>query len=150
MTLEQKLIHDCGLTDNPTHGLWLLQDGTLINGSHEGYQRDIDHHEIQQYFKKSKLDTGSDSYLYMQKFMRRGNIRWGCSETGLALEFIKTPTEQQFKTILKYARTMPQSAFKHNGKWQNIDWFLKYAQMVSTKRNSETFHYIQLITNERT
>lgn len=126
MTIEKRLVHDLGVTTNPEHAVWLLTDGTLVNGSHEGRQRDVDHHEIGSYFKKSKKETGYDPYLYMAKFMRRGNIRWGCSETGLAVEFIKMPTRHQLDVMLELARNMPQSAFKHGPEWHDFDWLMKY------------------------
>lgn len=126
MTIEERLIHDLGITPNFNHAVWLLPDGTLINGSHEGRQRDVDHHEIGFYFKKSKYDTGGDSYLYIKKFMNRGNIRWGCDKDNMTIEFTKKPTEKQIAQILKATQTRSQFAFRHNRQWYNLNWFYRY------------------------
>ncbi len=102
MTIEEKLVRDCGLTEDPCMGVWLLRDGRLVNGSHEGFQRDIDHHEIGQYFKRSKFEEPGTNGIYMLKFMRRGNIRWGCSEFGYCVEHVGPPSHEQFLRIRKH------------------------------------------------
>lgn len=126
MKIEDRLVRDLGLTTNPEHAVWLLKDGTLVNGSYEGHQRDVDHHEISSYFKKSKREIGYMPRLYIDKFLRRGNIRWGCSSEALTVEFTKIPTPAQVKTILTYAASIPQTAFCHNNKWRNIAWFVNF------------------------
>ena len=95
MTIEQRLLADLGATTIPDFAVWLLKDGTLVNGSHEGYQRDIDHHEIGQYFKHSKYHVPGSSTLYLRKFMRRGNIRISCSDCGLCAEYAVTPSDER-------------------------------------------------------
>lgn len=102
MTIEERLLRDQGTTEDPHLAIWLLKDGTLVNGSIEGRQRDVDHHEIGQYFKKSKFQEPGSSLIYIKKFERRGNVRWGCSETGYWAELRATPTQEQFNTIVKH------------------------------------------------
>lgn len=108
MTVEERLVHDHGLTRIPEFAVWMLSDGTMVNGSKEGYQRDVDHHEIGEYYKKSKFEDIGSSAVYVRKFMNRGNIRISCSENGYCIETRKTPTAAQFKTlseIMNEART---------------------------------------------
>lgn len=99
MTIEQLLLKDYGETREPCFATWLLRDGTLINGSIEGRQRDIDHRCISHYYKRSKFEDPGSAYLYILKFMRRGNIRVCCNEFGYGFEFTKQPSLQQLKTI---------------------------------------------------
>lgn len=126
MKIEERLVCKMGLTNNPIMGLWLLTDGTLINGSFEGHQRDVDHRDIGEYFKKSKEDRTSGS-LYMDKFMRRGNIRWGCSDYGLTIEFHKTPTGEQLDKIFTCGDTR-QFAVMFHEQWHDFSWFYNYVQ----------------------
>lgn len=112
MTIEQRLIKDCGLTDNPYFGVWMLKDGSLINGSLGGHQRDLDHREISGYYKPSKFEDPGSAGIYILKFMRRGNIRWSCSEFGFCIELIKTPTARQFRKICQYMDMAIQSGIE--------------------------------------
>lgn len=103
MTIEQRLIAKCGLTNDFYLSLWMLKNGQLVNGSYEGHQRDIDHHEIGEFFKPSKRQTPGSSYIYIRKFMNRGNIRMGCSPCGCCVEFTKIPTQEQFNMLQRLA-----------------------------------------------
>ena len=94
MTIEQRLVKDYGLTDNPIFAVWMLRDGTYVNGSIEGFQRDIDHHEINVYYKQPKDQSVFDS-RYVYKFMRHGNIRVGCSDYGWCYELAVMPSKEQ-------------------------------------------------------
>lgn len=102
MTIEQRLVRDNGTTDGPELAVWLLADGTWVNGSKEGRQRDVDHHEIGQYFKPSKHAEPGSAYLYMLKFMRRGNIRVGCGGGYAFAEMRVPPTEAQARELIRH------------------------------------------------
>lgn len=99
MTIEERLLHEYGSTDIPEFATWMLKDGTMVNGSYEGHQRDEDHRCVTQFFKRSKFEDLGSAYLYLEKFMKRGNIRMSCSESGYCIELYKIPTDKQFKRL---------------------------------------------------
>lgn len=101
MTIEEKAIHAWGVTEIPELAVWMTKDGTMINGSYEGWQRDIDHREVSQFYSKSKFVTPGSAAIYLYKFMRRGNIRMGCSEYGYCMESAGKPTPAQLGTLAK-------------------------------------------------
>lgn len=137
MTIEQRLVHDLGTTDDPCLAVWLLKDGTWVNGSIEGHQRDVDHHEIGGYFKPSKLASPGSSYLYMVKFMRRGNIRIGCDPDYAYAQMLVPPTRRQIEEILRKFGKMAwnladvcieRKSSKGNPVKMDIAGFRRYAQ----------------------
>lgn len=77
---------------------YILEDGTMLNFSHEGFQRDEDHRTIGQFYSKA---SGTEA---MCKFMRRGNIRCSCDNNNYCFEFSKYPTEKQWQILCKVAR----------------------------------------------
>lgn len=99
MTIEQKAISVYGLTDEPELATWLLASGDMLNGTYCGLRRDVDHHEISQFFKRSVYQDPGSAYIYVKKFLRRGNIRVVCSESHYGLEYAVTPTPAQIQTI---------------------------------------------------
>lgn len=103
-SIENNLLHKYGTTDNIELAVWMLQDGTLINGSYSGIQRDIDHHEICQFYAHSKKAAPGDTGIYVQKFMRRGNIRTGCSIAGYVFQMAVPPTVAQFENLRLYSK----------------------------------------------
>lgn len=76
-----------------------MQSGKLLNGTYCGLRRDVDHCEISQFFKRSVRQDPGSSYIYIKKFMRRGNIRVVCSDLFYGLEYAVTPTPAQIQTI---------------------------------------------------
>lgn len=108
MTIEQRLVRDYGVTDDPALAVWLLRDGTLVNGSHEGHQRDVDHREINAYFKPSVRARPAEGDLYIAKFERRGNVRWHLNEFGMCLELVGPPSAAQLRVIANGARLCRQ------------------------------------------
>ena len=92
------------MTNDPELCVWMLRDGTMVNGSYEGRQRDIDHRCISEYFKRSKFEDPGSALIYVKKFMRRGNIRYGCSECGYSIELTSPPSPEQFKRIQAHMR----------------------------------------------
>lgn len=101
MTIEEKALKQYSTTENPRLAVWMLKDGTLLDGSYEGLQRDIDHREISQFFKPSKLADPGSAFVYVWKFLRRGNIRMGCSDAGFTMEYAVTPTKKQLDAMQK-------------------------------------------------
>lgn len=105
----------------------MLKDGTLVNGSYEGFQRDIDHHEINQFYHISKKASPGTGYIYIKKFMNRGNIRVGCSSHGYTFEMRVPPTKQQFKRLVMYANEANNRGIeicfgRHSKNTPNIIW----------------------------
>lgn len=108
MTIEEKALALWGPTDDPSVGLYILKDGTMLNGGGHGYgNRVVDHVEINQFFKPSKFQEPGSSYVYIKKFVRRGNIRMsGCGCT-VTFELYAPPTPAQWRTMgrcFAYAR----------------------------------------------
>lgn len=88
-----------GRTAVPEFGVWLLRGGILLNGSHEGHQRDVDHAEIKQFYKVPRADWYGNTVKYIRKFMRRGNVRWSVSECGACVDMVGMPDTAQFRVI---------------------------------------------------
>lgn len=99
MTIEQRLLKKYGRTAEPEFATWMLRDGTMINGTIEGHQRDIDHREIGEFYKPSKYQEPGSMYCYIEKFMRRGNIRLCCNEFGYNAEIWGVPSEMQVASL---------------------------------------------------
>ena len=146
MTIEEKLVQKYGITTNPVLGVWMLRDGRLVNGSYEGHQRDVDHREVSYYYKRSVRASPGSSSIYIQKFMNRGNIRWGCSEFGFCLEYTKTPNSAQFHNIVRYLHEAEQAGIEtlithKTNKYRNYtyrlplrDWLRHLATSTSNLR----------------
>lgn len=85
-----------GLTDNPSHGGYIMPNGRFLDLSGGSGLRAEDHRIISGYFEpESYSDTpASDA---MRKFMRLGAIRW--IPEGPAIDFGKAPTPQQARTV---------------------------------------------------
>lgn len=98
-SIEAKAMRTWGTTNLPELCVWLTKEGAMINGSYEGNQRDRDHREIAGFYKRSKFESPGSSWVYIKKFMKRGNIRVGCSKCGYYLEIWGTPTEAQLYII---------------------------------------------------
>ena len=92
MTIEERMIQAWGTTDTPELAIYLLPDGTFVNGSYCGFQRDRDHRDINEFFKPS---IRQDHDVYIEKAMYRGNIRVMCDTQGYWFELAKTPTRKQ-------------------------------------------------------
>lgn len=100
MKIEQRLLRALGPTENPKLGLWILADGTMVNGSENGISRTVDHHQIIDFFKHRPGQHPMSTDRYVAKFVRRGNIRMSCYEaSGLCFELEKLPTQEQWRTM---------------------------------------------------
>ena len=58
-TIEEKAIQAWGTTNVPKFCTYLLINGEMLNGSYEGYRRDIDHREINEFMpvvNKSQIE----------------------------------------------------------------------------------------------
>lgn len=76
---------------------YLLEDGSMLNFSHEGHQRDMDHRDVNQFFKNAQ---GTE---VLMKLMRRGNVRVMCGRDSYCFEYIKPLTRAQKNVILEAA-----------------------------------------------
>lgn len=119
MTIEERLLKAYGKTDNPMLAVWLLRDGTLINGSYSGQVRERDHSEINEFYKPSVRQKDGSSFIYIQKFMRRGNIRVGCSDVAGVMQYAVTPSESQMKVLCAtmewYLKQGKETVIEHLG-----------------------------------
>lgn len=93
--IEERARKVFGETDIFEFAGYMLEDGTMLNFSYGGYQRDEDHRIIGQFFEKAQ------GYEAIMKFMRRGNIRCSCGDFGYMFSFIKEPTGEQMRTMLR-------------------------------------------------
>lgn len=124
-TIEEKAIQAWGTTNVPKFCTYLLINGEMLNGSYEGYRRDIDHREINEFMpvvNKKEYEYSSTHYIY--RFMKRGNIRMNCNEDSICFEFWKIPTREQWRTlqwIIKEASQFDMSIYieKYNPNSQN-------------------------------
>lgn len=142
MTIEQRLVKDYGFTDNPRFAVWMLRDGSYINGTLEGCQRDIDHHEICTYYKASKQQAPGSYGIYVYKFMNRGNIRVGCSECGWCYEMTVMPSTDQVRqmcdAILEAREYGTRADFGRNPRgsyrtvWESDTDFIRYLHRYSS------------------
>ena len=97
-SIEEKARRKFGETEVFQLAGYLLEDGSMLNFSYEGYQRDEDHRIIGQFFKNA---TGTPALL---KFMRRGNVRVMCHRDNYCFEYIKPLTKAQKRVILDAAK----------------------------------------------
>lgn len=118
-SIELRLLTDYGETHSFSLCSWILSDGTLVNGSYEGYQRDFDHGTIAEYYKTK------NTFKAVQKFMRRGNIRCMCHEFGYLFQFTVPLTENQ-KKQLKNA--------EHKAQCRNIPFLVQKTKNGSVKK----------------
>lgn len=98
-SIEYRAFRAWGRATTPECCAWITKEGVMINGSYDGHQRDRDHRDISGFFKTSKFEDPGSSWIYVKKFMRRGNIRVGCSRCGYYMEICGTPTEPQLYII---------------------------------------------------
>ena len=101
--MEAKAIQHFGLTENHEHAGYITRNGSMLNFSHEGYQRDMDHRDINEIFEDDEIerDIGSNT-AYMIQFMNLGNIR--TSDTGL--DIAVPPTDAQKRVIRNKCREL--------------------------------------------
>ena len=150
MTIEERLIKDRGTTNYPHLAVWMLRNGTYVNGTIEGFQRDIDHHEISWYYKPSKRIAPGSYTGYVYKFMRRGNIRIGCSESGWCFELAVKPTRDQadnlYRAILDAKEHGTRACFgrnpykSHQPKWESDIQFIAYLNRYTDYWPPEKIH----------
>ena len=88
-SIEERAIKHYGTTEIFQFAGYLLEDGTMLNFSDGGYQRDQDHRNIGWFFKKA---SGTEALL---KFMRRGNVRVMCHRDSYSFEYIRPLTTAQ-------------------------------------------------------
>lgn len=107
-TIEDKAINLLGTTEVPRLALYMLLNGTMLNGSYDGFYRNVDHRQIAEvmYITSKKI---YDGLPYVRRFMARGNIRMNCNTNSINLQFWKVPSRDQWmtlQTILKEAEEL--------------------------------------------
>lgn len=117
MTIEERLLKKYGETREPEFATWMLRDGTMVNGTIEGRQRDIDHREIGEFYKPSKFQEPGSMYCYIEKFMRRGNIRMCCNEFGYNFEMWGVPSERQIAMMRTIDYMAAQAGVERRFEW---------------------------------
>lgn len=99
MTIEEKAIRAWGETNDPCAAIWITRDGRLINGCMSGHLRDVDHASIGEFFKTSKFHQPGSAWLYIKKFINRGNIRMYLSDRTAYFELAKLPAPAQWRAM---------------------------------------------------
>ncbi len=100
MTIEERAVKTWGLTENPEDAIWILKNGSLINGCAYGSgMHDVDHAEINQFYKPSKLQNPRSNWIYVKKFINRGNIRMAFSSHAAFFELSGLPTPAQWRAM---------------------------------------------------
>lgn len=95
--VEARVLDHYGKTDDAALAVWLLKDGTMVNGSFENHQRDLDHRHVRDFYPEL------DEEAAIRRFMRRGNIRMGFSDAGPCFEFLVPPSEEQLRILVPWA-----------------------------------------------
>ena len=141
-TIETRAKAEWGTTEVPQFAVYMLTDGSMLNGSFGGFQRDRDHREINEFMPHINNSKPYEGYPYIRRFMNRGNIRMSCNRESINLQFWKTPTIEQWrtiKTILKEAREFGLSIYieKYYPKKRSICFFEKdeFANWLSERVN---------------
>lgn len=131
-SVETSLLRQYGQTDNFGLAVWLLRDGTLVNGSFEGNQRDLDHRHIADFY------PGLDPVDAICKFMRRGNVRMGFSGNVPCFEFLVPLSDRQIARLVPWAHWAANNAIdfcaiRHAGNkrvcenpWRFLYYIAKY------------------------
>lgn len=99
MTIEQKALKLWGPAQGPESAIWILSDGILVNGCMGSGVRDVDHAEIGQFFKPSKFQDPGSNWIYIKKFIRRGNIRMCLGSHEAFFELWLKPTLAQWRAM---------------------------------------------------
>ena len=112
--IEERAKITWGTTEVPQFAIYMLTDGTMLNGSFGGFQRDRDHREINEFMPHINNGKPYEGYPYIRRFMNRGNIRMSCNRESINLQFWKTPTREQWhslRQILEEAEDLRQSIY---------------------------------------
>lgn len=99
MTIEKRALRLWGEAVSPETAIWILKDGTLVNGCMGGSVRDVDHAEIGQFFRPSKFQDPGSNYIYIKKFIRRGNVRMSMDGHDAFFELAGIPTQAQWRAM---------------------------------------------------
>ena len=149
MTIEQKLVKQYGTTDCPEFATWMLKDGTMVNGTFEGYQRDVDHICVALFYKqKAGKEACRNPYTYLRKFMDRCNLRICTSDGCFGFHFSGAPMQKQVDRILTLYHEAdgfyPESYILHHTRSgetrMNIYQFIDYLKRY-TNRNLPEWCY---------
>lgn len=96
-----------GTTDRCDLAGYILPDGSMLNFSYEGYQRDMNHRELNELIESlpdnmvaKELESGTDTMLWV---MNHGFIRTSCSGIDIQIP----PTQAQRETISYFIHRFP-------------------------------------------
>lgn len=96
--IERKAIDTYGWTTRADHCGYITRSGIMLNFSHEGYQRDMDHREVNELFDDLvEPDIGGNT-AGLIRFMNLGNIR--CTNCGISLSV--KPTQAQIRALTAF------------------------------------------------
>jgi hypothetical protein len=85
-------------TNNPSLAGYIMQDGSMLNMSYQGYQRDMDHREITQ--EIDDLDGGTDGMRQFQ--LATGAIRMHAQGNGyVSFDWEVEPTRSQKRKMIE-------------------------------------------------
>lgn len=131
-TIEQKALAEWGTTKEPRFAVYMLTDGSMLDGSFGGFQRDRDHREINEFMPHINNGKPYEGYPYIRRFMNRGNIRMSCNKESINLQFWHTPTWEQWhslRKILEDAEELGQSIYieKYYPKKRSVCFLDKYS-----------------------
>lgn len=99
-TLFERAIAEFGLTENPLLAGYLLPDGSLLNFSDSGYDRDRDHRQVEFLFPRRPDDEERSHTMW--RFVDKGAVRWSYMLHGgesLYLAFIHPLTSAQLRVV---------------------------------------------------
>ena len=141
-TIEERAIKEWGTTEVPQFAIYMLKNGEMLNRSYEGFQRDRDHREINEFMPCVKNGKHYEGYPYIFRFLNRGNIRMNCNRDSINIQFWHIPSYEQWQTlkwILKDAEELSLSIYieKYYPNKKPICFFdkLSFSEWLSDKVN---------------
>jgi len=96
----ENAVQDWPRTDNPKLAGYIMQDGSMLNFSYNGYQRDYDHRDITQDI--DDLDGGTDGMIQFQ--LATGAVRLHAQGNGyVSFDWEVEPTRSQKRKMVEIA-----------------------------------------------
>ena len=111
---EKEAVKFYGVTDSPHYAGYILSDGRFLDFSEGGYERSLDHRNIENIMDDPEESKGSRYSDYVEPFMKMtGAIRvsyYGCWD----LDIYTPPTAEQMRAILQHHQKIVK---KYNGEY---------------------------------
>lgn len=108
--MEEKALSLYGTTTDYGLAGYMTRSGRLLDFSHEGRQRDVDHREVDCLFEdwpNPPQDAPGGNTACMEAFMRLGNIRL----VTYGMSVAAPPTQAQYRALGKYVRHYRDDTF---------------------------------------